>query len=174
MVEQLVRQQLAKEQRAQGPVVTPRDARVAPKTPGTEERRAIARALIECPDLLVDPELEADLQLLQDKSVEVVLALRKAWNFEQGKLDVATFLTELPSDLTAWAKTVLAQPSFIDPKEAKEYLRGNAEKLKRLLLAQSANELARENYRASGDWEDETERAREAADRMREKHGVKR
>ncbi len=173
MVEQMVRRQVATE-RAQAPAVTPRDARVSAKVPGTEERKAISQALIECPDLLVDPELEADLQILEGKSVEVVLALRKAWNFEQGKLDVDAFLTALPTDLLAWAKTVLAQPTFIDPKEAKEYLRGNAEKLKRLLLAQSTNELARENYRTQGDWEDEQERALEAAKQSYEKHGVKR
>jgi DNA primase len=174
MVEQMVRRQLATERQTQGPIVTPRDARIAPKTPGTEERKAIAQALIECPDLLVDPDVEGDLQILEGKSVEVVLALRKAWNFEQGKLDVDAFLGALPQDLLAWAKTVLAQPALFDQKEAKEYLRGNAEKLKRLLLGQSANELARENYRAQGDWDEEAERAREAADRMYEKHGVKR
>ncbi len=174
-LELMVRKQLEAEERhrPRDPVVTPRDARVRSMPPGTEERKAISQALIECPDLLVDPELEADLQILEGKSVEVVLALRKAWNFEQGKLDVDAFLSALPTDLLAWAKTVLAQPTFIDPKEAKEYLRGNAEKLKRLLLAQSTNELARENYR-QGDWEDEAERALEAAKQSYEKHGVKR
>jgi hypothetical protein len=49
----------------------------------------------------------------------------------------------------------------------------NAKKLKRLLLSQEAAQIARETYRAQGDWDTERELLREAAERLKTKHGLK-
>jgi len=49
----------------------------------------------------------------------------------------------------------------------------NANKLKRLLLSQEAAQITRETYKAQGDFGSESELLREAADRLRAKHGLK-
>jgi DNA primase len=49
----------------------------------------------------------------------------------------------------------------------------NANKLKRLLLSQEAAQKTRETHRAQGDFETESELLREAAERLRVKHGLK-
>ena len=48
----------------------------------------------------------------------------------------------------------------------------NANKLQRAILAGDSSDISRETYEKSGDWEAETELAREALERVRLKHGI--
>lgn len=157
--------------------VSPRDARVKARTPGSLERREICAALIEYPSLLDREEVQAFLPLLEGPGALLVAALAEARfpapEAEQKTLDTHLFLSQIPKELQTFAAEHLASPKFLTESEATEHLLDNANKLKRLLLSQEASELARENYRAQGDWETETELTREALERVRAKHGLK-
>ncbi len=148
-------------------------SRIAPRTPGAPERRAISGILIEWPVLLDDPEVSEELTLLEGPSVTIVAALRRAFDPSEKKLDTDAFLEGLPSPLRAFASEHLANPTTENTLQAKGYLLDNANKLKRLLLSQEAAQIARETYRAQGDWDAESALAREASERLRAKHGLK-
>lgn len=157
------------------PAVTDKQARIAPRPPGLQERRAIVGILIEHPALLDDPEVEGELALLEGASVMIVAALRRAWrNDGTGKpsLDTEGFLGQIPEAHRTFAAARLASPETESESAAKGYLLENANKLKRLLLSQEAAQITRETYRAQGDWDTERELLREAADRLRAKHGL--
>src|SRR5688572_5803328 len=102
-----------------------------------------------------------------------IASLRRAWKSLEKKLDVDGFLAEAPPSAKALARIRLAQPKNQSEEEAKRYLLDNANKLKRLLLSQEAAQITRETYRAQGDWDTERELLREAAERLRAKHGLK-
>lgn len=196
-LEQTVRRALAqaeREQKALPPGVTqldPRRARVAPKPAGSPERREIIAALIEFPELIVDVEIEETLNLLEGPSVLVISALRKALQptgqiVDVGEgtreqehpapsrkaLDIPEFLAQIPASVAGFARERLADPVFSSREEAKAHLIDNGKKLKRLILSREAVELAREQTRVAGDWETETELAKEAEERVRMKHGL--
>jgi DNA primase len=163
--------------RARGAVphapATPRDARIAPKTPGAAERTAIVGCLIEFPSLLEDPEVETELSLLEGPAVMAVAALRRAWKTVEKRLNVDAFLAEIPPAVRAFANKRLASPETESEANAKRYLLDNAKQLKRLLLSQEAAQITRETYQAQGDWDAERELLREAAERLRAKHGLR-
>ncbi len=182
-LERAVKAQMQKEaaRRAQqqphpaAPVMTDKQARIAPRPPGLQERRAIVGILIEHPALLDDPDVEGELALLEGVSVMIVAALRRAWRSDgSGKpsLDTEGFLGQIPEQHRAFAHARLASPETESESAAKGYLLENANKLKRLLLSQEAAQITRETYRAQGDWDTERELLREAADRLRAKHGL--
>jgi len=152
---------------------TPRDARIAPKPPGSAERKAIVGCLIEWPSLLDDPEVAEELSLLEGPVVMAIASLRRAWKPVEKSLDVDAFLREIPPGVRVLANKHLARPEQDSETNAKVYLLDNANKLKRLLLSQEAAQITRETYRAQGDWEAERELLREAAERLRAKHGLK-
>lgn len=147
--------------------------RIAPRTPGTAERKAMVSALIEWPVLLDDPEVEEDLSMLEGESVKIAAALRRAWDSDHQKLDTDAFLAQLDARVRAFASERLANPETEDEKQAKGYLREASNKLKRLLLSQEAAEISRETYRAHGDAEAVRELLKESSDRLREKRGLK-
>lgn len=147
--------------------------RISPRTPGTAERKEIVSALIEWPVLVDDPEVADELALLEGESVKIVAALRRAWNPDTRTLDTDGFLAQMDGKVRAFAAERLADPRTESQIQAKEYLLDNAKKLKRLLLSQEAAQIARETYRAQGDSEAERELLREAAERLRAKHGLK-
>jgi DNA primase len=175
--------------RPNGP--TPARARVKSRPAGSEERRAITETLVAWPELLFDEECEAAVTLLEGPGVHIVAALRKHTDEVTKKLDVDAFVGafgSVPSSrgtadgtpldgasekLATFAKEALVTSRFFEVEQAKVYLLENANKLKRLLLAAEAIELARENYGTTSDWEQEAERAREALDRVRQKHGLR-
>lgn len=163
--------------RARGEVpragLTPRDARISAKVPGSPERREIVGCLIEWPSLLDDPEVAEELALLEGPVVMALAALRRAWKPEEKRLDVDLFLSEIPPAVRVLANQHLANPQQETEANAKGYLLENANKLKRLLLSQEAAEITREAYRVQGDWDTERELLREAAERLRAKHGLK-
>jgi DNA primase len=195
-LEQTVKQALARaeaERRAaarQAP--PPSGARIAPRTPGAAERAAIMGALIEWPALLEDRDVQEELSVLSGPSVTVVAALRRCarervagpragdgdgaggvYDRAGGRtIDADAFLSQIPESSHAFVNKHLADPEHDDIRAAKEYLLENAKKLKRLLLSQEAAQIARETYRAQGDWDTEKELLREAADRLRAKRGL--
>jgi RNA polymerase sigma factor (sigma-70 family) len=181
-LEQYVKQEVTKAEtlrRAQkpapAPVVSDRDARIAPKPPGSQERKAIVGCLIDFPSLLDDLEVAEELALLEGASVMVVAALRRAWRVgpeNKSFLDTEAFLSQIPATHRPFASQRLADPEAESESAAKGYLLENANKLKRLLLSQEAAQITRETYRAQGDWDTERELLREAADRLRAKHGL--
>jgi DNA primase len=151
--------------------------RIAPRTPGTAERREIVGVLIEWPVLLDDPEVSEELSLLEGESVKVVAALRRGWNDRDKRLDTDSFLAQMDATVDprvgAVARERLANPQTESETQAKVYLLENANKLKRLLLSQEAAEISRETYRVGGDSEAERGLLRESQERLRTKHGVK-
>jgi len=163
--------------RARGEVprtaVTPKEARIAAKPPGSAERREIVGCLIEWPSLLEDPEVAEELSLLDGPVVMAIASLRRAWKPHEKRLDVDAFLEEIPPAVRVLANRHLANPQQESEANAKGYLLDNANKLKRLLLSQEAAQINRETYRAQGDWDAERELAREQSDRLRAKHGLK-
>lgn len=146
--------------------------RIAPRPPGSAERRAIVGALIEWPVLLDDPEIAGELSLLEGPSALVIAALRAAIR-PGGGVDTDAFLAQIPEPVRPYAAARLADPQTDTAAQAKVYLLDNANKLKRLLLSREAAQIARETYRAQGDFETERELLREAAERLRAKHGLK-
>lgn len=152
---------------------TPREARIAPKPPGSLERQAIVGCLIEWPSLLDDPEVAEELSMLEGPVVMAIASLRRAWKPQEKKLDVDAFLREIPPGVRVLAHRHLAKAEQDSEANAKVYLLDNANKLKRLLLSQEAAQITRETYRAQGDWDTERELLREAAERLRAKHGLK-
>jgi DNA primase len=157
------------------------------RQPGAAERKEIVLLLVEWPALLEDRDVAEELALLEGPSVTVVAALRRCLRDRAGvpqgvaegaaregkTLDTEAFLSQIPDAVRPWAAQRLADPTCDDVKAAKEYLLDNAKKLKRLLLSQEAAQIARETYRAQGDWDTERELLREAAERLRTKHGLK-
>ncbi len=152
---------------------SPKQARIAPKPPGSAERQAIVGCLIEWPSLLDDPEVADELSLLEGPVVMAISSLRRAWKPQDKKLDVDAFLREIPPGVRVLAHRHLAKAEQDSEVNAKVYLLDNANKLKRLLLSQEAAQITRETYRAQGDWETERELLREVAERLRAKHGLK-
>jgi len=150
----------------------PKDARIAPKPPGAAERQAIVGCLIEYPSLLEDVEVAGELAVLEGPAVMTLASLRRAWKTVEKRLNVDAFLAEIPPAHVGFAKKRLANPERESEADAKRYLLDNANKLKRLLLSQEAAQITRETYRAQGDWDAERELLREAAERLRAKHGL--
>jgi DNA primase len=153
--------------------VSPKEARISAKTPGSAERREIVGCLIEWPSLLDDSEVAEELSLLDGPVVMAIASLRRAWKSDEKKLNVDAFLQEIPPAVRVLANKHLANPQRDSEANAKGYLLENANKLKRLLLSQEAAQITRETYRAQGDWDTERELLREVAERLRAKHGLK-
>jgi DNA primase len=172
-LEQMMKQALAKEHAARR-AAPPQ--RIPPPTPGLAEKKAIVGALIEWPVLFEDDRVQKHLsEVLSGPSVTILAALRRCLRVRedgQTTIDTESFLSQIPESSRTFVHEHLANPQLDDMRAAKEYLLGNAEKLKRLVLTQDAAQFARETYRARGDWEQESELLREAADRLRAKRGL--
>ena len=147
--------------------------RLPPKTPGSEERKAIVGYLIEWPQLLEDDEIAQALEVMEGPSVMLIAALRRAWKSAEKRLDVDAFLESVPPAWRPYATERLATSETESESEAKGYLLDNANKLKRLVLSQEAALITRETYRAQGDWDAERELGRELDQRLRAKRGIK-
>jgi DNA primase len=153
--------------------VSPERARVQGKPPGSLERRGIIEALIEWPVLLRDPEVEEVLGLLEGPGVKLIVALRRSLIAETNQLDSERFLAQVPDALREFASRSLVATRFLDAEEAKGYLLELANKLRRLLLSQEAQRLAKETYANAGTGDEDQERFSEALSRVRAKHGLK-
>jgi len=171
-LERKVKGDVAKSQPRRVAPFDDKTARIAPKPPGSEERKAIVGALVEYPVLLEDPEVEKELAHLEGPSVVVVAALRRAWNPDSKSLDTDAFLSQIPVGLQGFAARHLADPAMESESAAKGYLLDNAKQLKRLLLSQEAAQITRETYRAQGDWDAEQELAKAVDERVRKMKGL--
>lgn len=147
--------------------------RLPPKTPGSEDRKAIVGYLIEWPSLLEDSEIAQALEVMEGPSVMLIAALRRAWKSAEKRLDVDAFLQNVPPAWRPYATERLAGTETENEAQAKGYLLENANKLKRLVLSQEAASIHRETYQAQGDWDAERELVREMNERLREKRGIK-
>lgn len=147
--------------------------RLPPKTPGSEDRKAIVGYLIEWPSLLEDDEIAQALEVMEGPSVMLIASLRRAWKSAEKRLDVEAFLEAVPPAWRPYATERLATSETENEGQAKGYLLENANKLKRLVLSQEAALIHRETYRAQGDWDAERELVREQAERLRAKRGIK-
>jgi DNA primase len=181
----------------QGP--SPREARVAVREPGSVQRREIVGALIEFPELMDDPEVQACLSLLEGASAQTVRALadsmraplqrtgqdlppdpspeaaRLASNMprdpRQKTLDTSSFLAQITPPIQAFASERLAAPRHETREDAKVHLVDNAQKLRTMMLEREATELAREQNKAAGDWEEQTKLAEQAHEHIKKQRG---
>jgi DNA primase len=178
-LERSVQHALAEESaRPRGP--TPSQARIKAKVAGAAERAEIVGAVIEYPALLDDPEVSEQLGLLEGPSARTVAAVSESVRIRlvgtpptpQKTLDTSNFLAQIPSAIQAFASRRLAAPEHLSLEEARGHLLENAQKLRRVMLERETNDIARETYKAAGDWERETELARDATERARQKHGL--
>lgn len=151
----------------------PREARIATRDPAVVARRNIVGSLIDFPVLLDDPEAKEAIDLLSGASVLLVGALRAAWNPGSRKLDTSEFLAQIDEVYHEFARGRLAWPEKDSEGDAKLHLLDNAKQLKRLLLREEAESLARENYKPEVDFETKAELAKEAASRAKARHKIK-
>ena len=174
---------------------SPREARVASKRAGSMERAEIVGALIEFPSLLVEPEVQDFLGMLEGSSAATVAALGRALaaapvaagplqasdvphpggeshEIREKSLDTGSFLAQIPPAVQAFAAERLAAPHHATRTEALRNLLENGRKLRNVILERETVDLSRETYKAGGDWEAAMELARTAQDRVREKHGM--
>lgn len=168
------RDEAAARARGEAPrTITPKDARVQQKDPGPMLRFEIVGCLLDFPHLLDDVEVAEQLSFLEGPAVMAIASLRRAWKGEEKRLDVDAFLAAIPPSMLRPIQKRLADPEWEQDAGAKEHLLDSAKQLKRLLLSQEAAQITRETYRAQGDWDAEAELLREAAERLRTKHGLK-
>jgi hypothetical protein len=150
------------------------------KPPGTLERASIVGAIIEYPSLVDDPDVKPCLSLLEGASAQTVVAVTESLRVAlvgdppavQKTLDTEGFLAQIAPAIQAFATRRLAAPEHLSLEEAKANLLENAQKLRRVLLERETSEIARETYKAAGDWEGQMDLAREASKRQRQKHGL--
>jgi DNA primase len=190
-LERSVMQALAQAGPRPEPGPTRSEARVSRRPAGSMERAEIVGALIEYPSLLVEPEVQETLTFLEGPSAATVAALSRAiagatyvkaidvphpegesHEIREKSLDTSVFLAQIPPAIQAFASERLAAPQHATREEALRHLLENGRKLRKVMLERETVELARESYKAGGDWEASVELARTAEGRMREKHGM--
>jgi DNA primase len=153
----------------------PSEARVAPRRPGQEERKAIVGAILDFPMLVNDSEAAQGLELLEGESARIVASVAKCLRISaDGKkvLDTAEFLAQMPPAIQAFARPRLAVPVHETIEEARTTVIANAKKLRGTNVALETRETAREQERDAGDWEAGIERAKHVNALVQERHGV--
>jgi DNA primase len=153
----------------------PSEARVRPKTPGQEERKAMVEALLDFPVLLEDSEILPMLDLLEGESARIVASLRHSMRMnERGEkvLDSAEFLAQMLGAIHDFASARLAAPAHETIDDARATLRVNAKKLREINVARETSEIVREQHRVVGDWDAELELAKHADALVRKRLGL--
>ncbi len=167
--------------------VGPERARIAPRAPGSAQRKNMVGTLVEHPEMIWDPEIERELGLLEGPSARVVAALRDSFTTEvvgersgsedsaeepvrRARLDTGRLLAQLEPALATFVSERLASPELASLEEARSVFLENADRLRRLILSQETDELAREQTKAEGDWEASMSLAAEAAERAKRRH----
>jgi DNA primase len=194
-LERSIQQSLAQAGPRPVPGPTQREARVAAKPAGSMEMREIVGALIEFPSLLVEPDVQEVLSLLEGPGAAAIAALARAVaasaalvggvqasdvphsggesrEIREKSLDTSSFLAQIPPAVRAFASERLAAPQHETRDDAWRHLLSNGRKLRNVILEREAVDISRENYKAGGDWEAAVKLARTAANRVREKHGM--
>jgi DNA primase len=153
----------------------PSEARVRPRRPGQEERKAIVGALLDFPMLLDDSEVKGILELLEGESARIVAAIRQCTRASargETALDSAEFLAQMTPPIQAFASARLAAPAHDTIDDARTTVMANARKLRETNVALEARETAIDQRRHLGDWDAELERAKHIATLVRERNGL--
>lgn len=135
--------------------------------------REVLACLLDFPELLEDPEVEAVLTLLDGPVALAVAAMRQSFGPES-TLDVGEFLARCPPLIHSFAARRLAGPIFETVAEAKSELLQNGQKLQRLLL-KNDNAAIREELRRLdmlGDRATEEAKLREIQQRALKRHNL--
>ena len=154
---------------------SPYEARVAPRAPGVEERKAIVGAILEFPALVDDSEVARVSSLLEGESARIVEAIASNLRMSprgEKVLNAADFLAQMSPRVQAFARERLASPAHETIEEARTTVVVNAKKLRETNIARETRETAREQERDTSDWEAQVDRANEASARVRERHGL--
>lgn len=171
----------------------PRRARIQPRPAGTEQRKAMIGALIEFPELLDDPEVQAFLDQFEGVSAQVVAGLAKARILakdagaavegpppdggpttpQEKTINASVFLAQIPEAIHPFAFERLAAPEHDTVDLARESFLNNGSKLRSVMLERETIEIAREQQKVLGDDEAEMRLARDAEERQRQRQGIK-
>jgi len=138
----------------------PYEARVRPRPPGLEERKAIVGAILEFPELLDDSSVRGELELLEGDAARIVAAIAKCTRVTasgEKRLDVTEFLAQMTPAIQAFASARLAAPALETIDEARVTVAANSRKLRETTVALETREAVREQHRVVGDWEAEME-----------------
>ncbi len=153
----------------------PSEARVGPKVPGQEARKAIIEAVLDFPVLLDDSEVQSALELLQGESARIVSVMRRFMRVgDKGekRLDSSEFLAQMPPPIQSFALARLAAPAFDTVDEARVAVSVNAKILQASNVTRETGETVREQHRVVGDWDTELELAEHVQGRVRQRHGI--
>lgn len=145
----------------------PSEARVQPRPPGSEDRKAIAGAVLDFPALLHDSDVQAVLPLLEGNSARIVAGVTACLRTsERGEkvLDTAEFLAQMGAAIKTFASARLAAPENETIEEARETVARAAKRLRETNVAREAGELVREQQRIVGDWESEAQLAKQVSE----------
>jgi DNA primase len=145
----------------------PSEARVSPRPPGSEERKAIAGAILDFPALLDDSGVQPVLPLLEGNSARIVAGVAQHLRTnERGEkvLDTAEFLAQMTPAIKTFASARLAAPQNQTIEEARETVASAAKSLRDTNVAREAGELVREQERIVGDWESGLELLKQASE----------
>lgn len=138
----------------------PSEARVKPKPPGSEERKAIAGAVLDFPALLDDPAVQELLPLLEGNSARIVAGVGQALRTNargEKVLDSAEFLAQMLPAIQSFASARLAAPEHDAIEGARETVLSAGKRLREINVARESGELVREQQRVVGDWDSELE-----------------
>jgi DNA primase len=153
----------------------PSEARVRPRKPGQEERKAIVGALLDFPALLGDSVVQEEIELLEGESARIVAGIAKSMRLTargEKEMDSAEFLAQMPPAIQAFATARLAAPEHETLEEARATVTANSRKLRETNVAVETRAAVREQQRVVGDWDAELELARNMAALSRERHGL--
>lgn len=134
----------------------PYEARVKPRPPGQEERKAIVGAILEFPELLDDSSVREELDLLEGDSARIVAAIAKCTRTTpsgEKRVDSTEFLAQMNPAIQAFASARLAAPAHETLEEARATVAANSKKLRGTTVAQETRVAVREQHRVAGDWE---------------------
>jgi len=154
----------------------PSEARVAPRPPGSEERKAITEALLDFPALLEESVVQDVLPLLQGVSAQIVAGIagcRRTTERGEKVLDTTEFLAQMRGHANSFAAARLAAPVHETIDDARETVVKAAKRLRDTHVAQETSEIVRELHREAGNWDSEVERARHVLGLVQRQQGVK-
>ena len=150
----------------------PSEARMKPRPPGSEDRKAIVEAILDFPELLDDSEVQSVLPLLEGNSARIVAGIPKAMRVNargEKVLDTTEFLAQMPDDTKSFASARLAAPMHEKIEDARETVAKAANRLRETSVARETNEIVREQHRVVGDWDTEVELLKQSDQLVRQR-----
>lgn len=155
----------------------PQTARIEGRNPERKHRGVIVGALIEYPELLDDPEVEAIFPLLEGDSARTLAVLVDSWRNAghdvevEAHIDPATLLERLAQIAPAiqtFAAERLSSPLHETATIAKAELMNAASRLKNVALSDDARAAADQQRRGDAGFEEELAVANDLRARLRE------